>query len=269
MAQILDNDKKSAELSCLKKTIEYIQTKSNQRVAKYINSVIPVGEIMDNVMLDEVPDFIVNTSKGIYAIEHFKTDFCNNGDKNNQSISQLSQKEMWDIYYKYHDEEEAIKDSDIEPATEDVKNFINKLNTTANAFEYKRFVEGFKKPYAKHYAKVDAYRENKHLQGKDVKFGFLIEFQCQTLGIRAKKHNMIKFFRHSGNIQFPLTKPIVDAFAAANALDFIILAQYEEGFMTESKSVLLFEPANIEESIRKQHLKVYDSVYFPKVGIKW
>ena len=75
---------------------------------------------------------------------------------------------------------------------------------------------------------------------------------------------MIKFFRHSGNIQFPLTKPIVDAFAAANALDFIILAQYEEGFMTESKSVLLFEPANIEESIRKQHLKVYDSVYFPK-----
>ena len=108
MAQILDNDKKSAELSCLKKTIEYIQTKSNQRVAKYINSVI-------------------------------------------------------------------------EPATEDVKNFINKLNTTANAFEYKRFVEGF---------------------------------------------------------------------------------------MTESKSVLLFEPANIEESIRKQHLKVYDSVYFPKVVIR-
>lgn len=260
---------KNDEIRCLNKTIEYINSICGTKVEKYINSVIPIKNINSfDIKEQERPDFVLRKDDCAYGIEHFMVDFCYDGINNNQSKSKLSRRDSRDIYHKYHNDEVGLENEDVENARKDMEKFINHNSNISLSFEYDRFVDGFKKAFDKHYTKIDEYKENSFLKGICNKMGFLIEFHCDTFMINAYIDGNPIYFRNTKNMPFPLTKDIVNIFRKADKLDFIILSQFSEGIESDARSVLVFEPQNIDESLKKQRLKIYDKVGYYKIEKK-
>lgn len=96
-----------------------------------------------------------------------------------------------------------------------------------------------------------------------MKIGFLIEFHRSTLFMNAK-YNGTTVRLGNDKKQFPMTTEILNIIKGAVDLDFVIIAQYDEGTATEVRDVKIYEPRNIKESIEKQRIKVFDSVTYEK-----
>ena len=64
---------------------------------------------------------------------------------------------------------------------------------------------------------------------------------------------------------FPLTKEIVDLISTATELDFVIVSQFNEGVSVEAQDVRIYEPKDMDKSIREQRITVYDKVYYERI----
>ncbi len=63
---------------------------------------------------------------------------------------------------------------------------------------------------------------------------------------------------------FPLTKEIVDLISTATKLDFVVISQFDEGVSVEARDVRIYEPKDMDKSIREQRIKIYDKIYYEK-----
>lgn len=85
------------------------------------------------------PDFVGVLGDCYYAVEHFMIDSFNDGINNNHSESRRANNDVMDIYNKYHDPYVGtIQDTDINDATQDIENEINKISNIALTFDYDR-----------------------------------------------------------------------------------------------------------------------------------
>lgn len=259
------NNKKQLEQRCLDLTREYVSNKANLKARKYINSLVPICNEKLKLTQSERPDFVGILDGYSYAIEHFLVDFCNDGVNNNQSESRRANRDVMDIYKKYHDPDAGtIKDTDIDNATQDIENEINKISNISLSFDYKRYVEAFRRVFDQHYSRVDDYLSNGIIKGKSIKIGFLIEFHCDTTLMHAIYNNSVVYFQGKHK-PFPLTKDIVEIISSATKLDFVIISQFNEGVFTESQDVRIYKPNNMEESIKRQHIRIYDNIFYSNV----
>ncbi len=96
------------------------------------------------------------------------------------------------------------------------------------------------------------------------------KYEVSALAMRAKYKGSDVSFGTMGSAQFPLTSDIVNIIEQGKDLDFVIVSQYGEGIDYIPKSVWIFEPNRMKESIDIQRIKVYDSVYYlkDKINIK-
>lgn len=259
---------KQDENNCLMKTVDYVNNKASKMSKKYFISILPVKNIsVEDFVASERPDFVLKSAEQCYGIEHFMVDFCYDGINNNQSQSRLLRKRLWEIYNKFHDEKEGLKNEDVESARQEIEEFINHNTNISNDFDYSKYIEGLKKTFDKHYKRINDYIHNcsNNIDFDNVKIGFLIEFHCDTFLLYALLNGVKVYFNNSQNMQFPLTKDIINIFKSANKLDFIILTQFSEGVESEANSVLMFEPNNMNKSIDKQRVKIYDQIDYCKV----
>ncbi len=255
-------DKKQRELNCLEMVRKYVDTRMNDKTRRYFKSLFPIGKEASS---SERPDFIVNDEECSYAIEHFMIDFCYDGPKNNQSQSRISQNNILGIYSKYHDSEVGtIKDCDIDNAARDIENEINRLTNISLSFDYNKFIKGLATVFDKHYNNIAIYRSNPLLTQEKIKTGFLIEFHRDTTLMKAEENGSIVQFK-CGTKNFPITHDMLNIFKKAKELDFIILAQFNEGTATEAVGVSIFEPNNLKRSLEVQLIKAYDKVLYEKI----
>ena len=262
-------EKHEREKRCFEKTWNYINSKCSIKIQKYIKSVMSIDNY-DNIIMSDSPDLIIINEENCIGLEHFMTDYCNDGPSNNQSKSRLAENELKSIYNEYHDDEKGIDDSNIQEAADRIQNYMNSVAAIHETFDYKKYCEAFERGFRKHYKSLSEYKKNKFLIDRSYKLGFLIEFHCDTLAMRAKYKGSDVSFGTMGSTQFPLTGDIVDIIKQGKDLDFVIVSQYEEGIDYIPKSVWIFEPNRMKESIDIQRIKVYDSVYYlkDKINIK-
>ncbi len=259
------NDKKELEQRCLDLTRDYIATHANNKTRKYINSLIPINNEDFILVPSERPDFVANYQDCSYAIEHFLIDFCNDGVNNNQSESRRANRDVTGIYNKYHDPEVGtIKESDIYDATKDIESEINKISNIPLSFDYEKYVEAFSRVFNHHYSHISDYLSNEALINQNIKVGFLIEFHCDTTLMHANKQNADYIFQGKHR-PFPLTKDISDVISDACKLDFVIISQFNEGVCVDSQDVRIYEPNHMNRSIDKQHITIFDRVYYTKI----
>lgn len=241
----------------------YSRDRVNEKTRKYINSLVPICDREFTLITSERPDFVANYRECSYAIEHFLVDFCNDGINNNQSESRRSNRDVMNIYKKYHDTDiGTIKDSDIEPATKDIEKELNKINNISHSFDYTKYVDAYSRIFNHHYSRVDSYLSNGALRNKKTLVGFLIELHCDTTLMHATYNNAIVSFKGKHKA-FPLTKDIVNLLSAATKLDFVIVSQFNEGFSIESQDVRIYETKDMDKSIREQRITIYDIVNLP------
>ncbi len=264
----IEYQKKYAELSCLKLTKEYIELRTSLTVRKYIHSLCPIVDEKLSVLQSERPDFIINDDSNScsYAIEHFLIDFCYDGPNNNQSKSKRASREVSDIYHRYHDPLiGTINDKDIDSATADIEAEINSIANIASSFDYDKYIDGFKRVFGQHYGNLETYKKNKHINGSKIKTGFIIELHCDTTLMHAGWNGSVVSFKGKHR-PFPITKDMISIIQSAAELDFVILSQFNEGVFTEASDVRILEPRNIGYSIDKQHIHIYDKIYYPKIN---
>lgn len=257
-------DKKDAELKCYQYTKDFISTKVNIKIRKYINSIFP---ITDDYMLltSERPDFVVNRDSISYAIEHFMVDFCNDGIDNNQSKSKLANREVGGIFKKYHDASiGTIKDSDMEAAIADIESQVNRISNIALSFDYKKYVEAFTRIFNHHYKNIITYKSNPELSNKNARVGFLIELHCDTNLVHALLNGSVVSF-DTARKSFPLTKEIATLLQNATELDFVIVSQFNEGVYIEASDAKIYVPNDMETSLKKQRVTVYDEIIYPDI----
>ena len=257
-------DKKQLEQRCVELTRDFVANRANEKKRKYINSLVPLCDNDFILVSSERPDFVANYGECSYVIEHFLVDFCNDGVNNDQSESRRANRDVMKIYKKYHDPKiGTIKECDIADATCDLEVEMNKLINISLSFDYQKYVDAFRRVFAYHYSRVNDYLSNTLIKGNCTKIGFLIEFHCDTEFMHAIYNNTNVYF--NGRFKaFPLTKDIVDIISAATNLDFVIISQFNEGVSVESRDVRIYEPNDVNKSIREQRIKVYDEVYFEK-----
>ena len=264
----IENQKKNAELSCLTLTKEYIKVRTNLTVRKYIHSLCPIIDERMNIIQSERPDFIINddTNSCSYAIEHFLIDFCYDGPNNNQSKSKRASKEVTDIYHRYHDPSMGtINDKDIGSAAADIETEINSITNIASSFDYDKYIDGFKRSFGKHYGNLETYKTNKLINSSIIKTGFIIELHCDTTLMHASWNGSVVSFK--GNHRaFPITKDMISIIQSATELDFVILSQFNVGVFTEASDVRILEPRNLDYSIDKQHIRIYDKINYPRIN---
>ena len=250
-------DKKSKEVHCYDTAKEFVEKKLSVKTRSYLKSLFPIDSVP---ILSERPDFIINHNELTYGIEHFMVDFCYDGPKSNQSCSRIANKEIGDIFSKYHDPEiGTVRDDDMEDAVKKIEKEANKIANIREQFNYDRFIDGLTRTFQDHYGKVPIYKNNGHMSNSKVKIGFLIEFHCATTLMAAIYNGSI--FKSKKRI-FPVTYDMLALFENAVDLDFIVLAQYEEGVASDAKNVYIFEPCNIKKSIEIQHIRVCDRVIY-------
>lgn len=258
-------DKKQSEYDCLNLTKSYINNKCNLKTRKYIYSLIPFDDVNIKVEQSERPDFVINSDKCSYAVEHFLIDFCYDGPANDQSMSKRANRNVFGIYEKYHDHTiGTIKDEDINSAVADIEKEINNIENIAKSFSYEKYIDGFKRVYEQHYNRVESYRANVTLTNPNIKVGFLIELHCDPTLVQAVLNGSLVSFK-SNHKPFPITKEIIELFRSSTELDFIILSQFNEGVFTEAHDVRLFEPNRIDASLDKQRIQVYDRIVYPNI----
>ena len=259
------NNKKKIEQRCLDLTRDFVSTRVNLKTRKYINTLVPICNEELKLIQSERPDFVGLFGDCSYAVEHFLIDFCNDGVNNNQSESRRANRDVMDIYQKYHDPNEGtIKDNDIDDAKQDIEKEITKISNISLSFDYKKFVEAFCRIFEQHYSRVDEYLSNEKIKGKHIKIGYLIEFHCDTTLMHAIYNNSAVFFQ--GNHKpFPLTKEIAELIGNATKLDFVIISQFNEGVCVSAEDVRIYEPKNMRRSLETQRITVFDKVYYSKV----
>ena len=263
-----ENKKKKSELNSLFLTKEFINSRTNLTVRKYIHSLCPIDDERLSIIQSERPDFIINDdfSECSYIIEHFLIDYCYDGPKSNQSESKRANKAISDIYHRYHDPLiGTINDKDIDSATADIEAEINSIANIASSFDYDKYIEGFKRVFNQHYGNMEAYKTNILISGSIIKTGFIIELHCDTTLMHASWNGSVVSFEGKHRA-FPLTKDIISIIQTAPELDFVILSQFNEGVYTEACDVRLFEPRNIGHSIDIQRIRIYDKIYYPKIN---
>ena len=257
-------DKYQTEQRCFELTRDYVANRANEKTRKYINSLMPLCDKNFIPIKSERPDFVVNYGEYSYAIEHFLVDFCNDGINNNQSESRRANQDVMSIYKKYHDPDiGTIKDTDIVCATQDIEEELNKILNISLSFDYEKYVEAFRRVFEQHYSRVNDYLSNKFINGNIMKIGFLIEFHCDTTLMHAVYNNARVAF-NGVHKPFPLTKDIVDIISAATKLDFVMVSQFNEGVSIEAQDVRIYEPKDMDKSIREQRIKIYDKVFYEK-----
>ena len=254
--------KKQLEKQCFDLTVKFIENNVNDKSRKYIKSIFP---ICSQYIQDEKPDFVINTANCSYLIEHFMIDYCNDGINNDQSQSRRAERDIHDIYLRYHDDEiGTVKDEEISSALSDLENEMNKVVNLSSDFDYGKYVNACKRTFLKHYDNISEYKQNSNATNDKLKMGFLIEFHNDTT-LAEGVYNGSKV-RFSGKQKmFPMTRDIMDIFSQSYDLDFIIVSQFNMGVLTEAKDVKIYEPNNMGKSIEKQRIRVYDSVCFPKI----
>jgi len=258
--------KKESELNCFRLTQEYINRRASLQVKKYLHTLLPWCDNHLPVLQSERPDFIINAIGCSYAVEHFLIDFCNDGVNNNQSKSQIENRKVSDLFGKYHDSKiGTIKDSDLEPATADIEEELNRLANISSSFDYDRFIDSFFRVFDNHHKRIDEYRLNKEFESENIKIGFLIELHCDTCLMHASWNNTVVSFR-GGHKAFPMTRDIIEKFKSAEKMDYIVLSQFNEGVFVEASDVRVFDPHNIDDSLEKQRIRVYDRVFYPNVN---
>ena len=259
------SNKKQFEQRCLYLTREYISSNANLKVRKYFNSLVPICNENLKISQSERPDFIGILGDYSYGIEHFLVDFCNDGTNNNQSESMRANRDVMDTYKKYHDPEVGtIKDTNIVSATQDIEDELNKIINISLSFDYGKYVEAFRRVFKHHYSRVNDYLSNKLIKGNITKIGFLIELHCDTTLMHAVYNNATVTFKGTHKA-FPLTKEIVDLISTATELDFVIVSQFNEGVSVEAQDVRIYEPKDMDKSIREQRITVYDKVYYERI----
>lgn len=257
-------DKKQLEQRCIELTRDYVASRANEKTRKYINSLVPVCDKNFIPIASERPDFVSNYGEYSYAIEHFLVDFCNDGANNNQSESRRANRDVMSIYKKYHDPNiGTIKDTDIVYATQDIEEELNKILNISLSFDYEKYVEAFRRVFEQHYSRVNDYLSNKLIKGNITKIGFLIELHCDTPLMHAVYNNANVTFKGTHKA-FPLTKEIVDLISTATKLDFVVISQFDEGVSVEARDVRIYEPKDMDKSIREQRIKIYDKIYYEK-----
>ena len=259
------NNKKQLEQRCLDLTREYISTHVNLKVRNYINSIVPICNEKLELIPSERPDFVGVFDDCYYVVEHFLIDFCNDGINNNQSKSRRANRDVMGIYKKYHDPVVGtIKDTDIDAATQDIKNEINKISNISLSFDYEKYVEAFRRVFDQHYFRLDDYLSNEIIKSKCIKTGFLIEFHCDTTLMHAMLNNSVVTFQGKHK-PFPLTKEIVEIIRGASKLDFIIISQFNEGVCVSAEDVRIYEPGNMSRSLETQRVTIFDKVFYTKI----
>ncbi len=256
-------DKKELEFKCISTTKEYIKSHLNKKERKYINSVIPLVDC--NIEKKERPDFVGINDDVEYLIEHFMVDICYDGRNNNQSKSKIANHKVNDIYEKYHDNQlGTIKEKDYVSATRDIETSVNDIINISNSFEYEKYIEGLARTFRAHYDNVDVYKQQGNTEGRYLKIGFLIEFHVDTYLLNSSKNGRVVMFRDA-KPKFPVTREVIALFEKATKLDFIIVSQYAVGIPTEAIDVKVYEPRNINRSLKEQQVEVYDMVYYTKI----
>ena len=256
------NDKKKLEIECLDTTLAYIDAYMGKKAKKYFYSIAPMHV---QPIQTERPDFVFNVDDCDILLEHFLIDFCYDGPKHNHSQSKRASRDIQEIFTTYHDPEiGTLRDSDMEAATVDIEEEINRLFNISQTFSYEEYVQGFKRVFNDHYQKISRYKDNPEIKKEKVKVGFLIEFHCDTCLLNAVFNGSIVTC-NGGFKQFPITKDIVELFTASTGLDFVIISQYIEGVLTEPQYVAIYEPQNMKKSIETQKIKVYDSVFYTSI----
>ncbi len=250
--------KKETEKKCFDTTRKYIQQHATNKERKYFYSVVPIEQI---VKQRERPDFVIDTAECSYLIEHFMVDFCYDGPRNNQSQSKRASRGLQEIYEKYHDDQEGIKDSEMDDAVVDIENAINDLTNLTQSFVYEDFVKAFKRTFDEHYDRVSDYKRECDAKSQNMKIGFLIELHYIPALMHATYNGSI-FFSNKKNREFPLTQDIVEIIKAAKDLDFVIISQYDEGVPLDSKDVKIYEPKNLAHSLKVQGVKVFDGIIY-------
>ena len=258
-------DKKQIEQRCFDLTRDYVTNRLNEKKRKYINSLVPICNKDFFPITSERPDFVSNCEECSYTIEHFLVDYCNDGINNNQSESRRANRDVMNIYRKYHDQViGTIKESDIDAASQEIEEELNRIVNISLAFDYGKYVDAFRRIFEQHYSRVDEYLSNILIKRNSTRIGFLIEFRCDTTFMHAIYNNADVSFKGKHK-PFPLTKDIVDLLRTAKKLDFVMISQFNEGVAIESQDVRIYEPNDMDKSIREQHIKVYDKVYYEKV----
>ncbi len=258
------DSKQEKELKCWNQATADLM-KLNRRTRKFANSIIPINA---QVIQSDRPDFVINDGGTSYVIDHFLVDFCYDGPQNNQSQSSLTTRSIHNMYTKYHDDEiGTIKDCDMESAYEDINDETRRIIQISNSFEYGKFFEAFERIFVGHAGKIDGYKKNSFVKNSNIRSGFLIEFHCSTFNMCALLNNQVTEFKAKKSV-FPITKDIISLFQSNPNLDFIILAQYDEGFMTDVKNVFIFDLHDLHKSLEVQNIKVYDSVFYKKIVLE-
>ncbi len=254
--------KKQLEKQCFDLTVQFIENNVSIKSKKYIKSICPVSS---QYIQDETPDFVINSATCSYLIEHFMIDYCNDGINNNQSQSRRAERDIHDIYLHYHDDEiGTVRDENISNALSDLEKEMNKIVNFSSDFDYLKYVDACKRTFYKHYNNISEYKHNLNAINGNLKMGFLIEFHNDTTLIEGMYNGSIVQFSGKQKM-FPMTSDIVNLFSQANDLDFIIVSQFNMGVLTEARDVRIYEPKNMEKSIKTQRIRVYDSVFFPKI----
>lgn len=253
------------EKQCFDLTVKFIENNVGDKSQKYIKSIFP---LCSQYIQDEKPDFVINTTDYSCLIEHFMIDYCNDGINNDQSQSRRTERDIHDIYLHYHDDEiGTVKDEKIGDALSDLEDEMNKVVNLSSEFDYEKYVTACKRTYFKHYNNIYEYKRNHNITNDKLKMGFLIEFHNDTTLIGATYNGSRVRFAGKQNM-FPMTRDIVQMFSQSNELDFIIVSQFNMGCLAEARDVKIYEPNNMAKSMDAQRIRVYDSVFFPKIDKK-
>ncbi|SCX09595.1 hypothetical protein SAMN02910339_01365 [Lachnospiraceae bacterium YSD2013] len=258
--------KKEVEKKCYDSTKEYVNKYISRKQREYFLSLFPINSLV--AVPNERPDFIADSKECSYLIEHFMIDFCYDGPKNNQSQSKRAGRGFHDIFEKYHDPSVGtIKDENLKNATDEIEKAVNSLSNISNQFDYDKFIRRLNEVFKAHRDNIGEYINNNEVNSSNYKVIFLIEFHCETCLLRAHYKGVEVSFAGAKRA-FPITRDFIKLFENSKEIDYIILSQFDEGIPTEARDVKIFDTKNIEESICRQKITVYDKVSYLNITRK-
>ena len=234
------SDKKNLEKTCLDKTVAYHKnaSKDTKRILDMLRGVINECE---------QPDFIIENDKEFFGVEHFLIDTVIGN--NNSSRNRLRIYEARKTYERYH---ENLKDN-MNEAVEKVESIAQDEIDAIQSFDYKVFIEEFKRIVEVHLNKIDTYKM-KH--DEITKIVFLIEIPISKVRILGL-NNYYQWEEIKGR-NFPLTYDMINILKnVSNKVDYTFISVMQDDYKKVAYRVYAFDNKDFEKNVKDQITNIY------------
>ena len=205
----------------------------------------------------ERPDLFIKTDKEVIGIEHCLTDLLFRKKHNKAASMMRSQHSIGEnLVKKYKDEELLNKDIQSGKALKSLLDIVEEDFELHYKFDYKSFIDNFRRVCNEHNNNCDAYRENlKSLESEHITLGCLIELPYSLMNkylLYDNKGERIQVLKG-----IPISRDMLKTIESMKGFDFVILCMYCLNRPKQVKDYICyyFFPGFVAECIKQQRIK--------------